>query len=377
MMLFSSICFLVILFPFMPQSHVHQGIKMFHPNPFNLEATHVETLTVDFNDTIPGNTLFLNRSEEGYPVSCFRKITTGVCIDDECRILRINLYWTMTGRYLGFELPEGEFLSKTEHVEFNKEEYKKLHNLLSAPYSLLANFRMDELVPKKNVETDAISAATISDVLAFTVEGAVYTTYTMWHLVYGDTRRKIIKLTEQELTTDLLQIILKSTNYEDRVWGLNHIWGYVKPTDELYELIFENIQNDNIKLAEKTLEVIPAESAASLSIQLRLMNCFNPANDELKQLIIDKLEDGPLLHDKTIDFLASGLYKYSDPVVTDILGLFERQYVSDPNALRKIADLLQHENRFIARKAYLYLEGMDIRDKEIKQQMELYQSTHK
>lgn len=66
MMLFSSICFLVILFPFMPQSHVHQGIKMFHPHPFDLEATHVEAITVDFNDTIPGNTLFVNRSEESY-----------------------------------------------------------------------------------------------------------------------------------------------------------------------------------------------------------------------------------------------------------------------------------------------------------------------
>ncbi|KPL11755.1 MAG: hypothetical protein AMS26_19560 [Bacteroides sp. SM23_62] len=350
---------------------------MFHPNPFDLEAADLEAIIVDFNDTIPGDTLFINRSEEGYPLSCFRKITAGVCIDNECRILRINLYWTMTGRYLGFELPVGEFLSKTEHVEFNDKEYKKMHTLLSDPYSLLVNFSMDELAPEKNVETDAVSSATISDVLAFTVEGAVYTTYTMWHLVYGDTRRKIIKMTEQELTIGLLEIILKSSDVEDRVWGLNHIWGYVKPTDKLYDLIFENIQNDNIYLAEKAIEVIPPEASSAASIQLRLLNCFNSANNELKRLILNKLQDASTLHGKTIENLASGIYEYNDPVITDILALFAKHSVSEPNALQNMAGLLQHENRFIARKAYLYLEGIDIQNSKIKQQMNLYQSVHK
>lgn len=376
-MFFTTIYFWVTLLSSMPQVWSHQGIEMFHPNPFDLEATHVESITVHFNDTIPGNILFINRSEEGYPVSCFRKITTGVCIDNECRILRIILYWTMTGRYLGFELPKGEFLSKTEHVEFNEEEYKKLHILLSDPYSLLANFRMDELAPKKKIETDAVTSATISDVLAFTVEGAVYTTYTMWHLVYGNTRREIIKMTEKEMTSGLLQIILKSTNLEDRVWGLNHIWGYVQPTDKIYDLIFENIQNDNINLGQRAIEVIPPEASASLSIQLRLLNCFNLGNDELKQLILNKLHDASLLQSVTIENLASGLDKYTDPVVTDILELFTRHSVSEPNALRNIADLLQRENHFIARKAYIYLVEIDIRDKKIKQQMDLYQSVHK
>jgi hypothetical protein len=377
MMFFITIFSLVTLIPDTPQGLPHQGIKMFHPDPFGLKATHVEAITVDFNDTIPGNTLFINRSDENYPLSFCRKITTGVCIDNECRILRINLYWTMTGRYLGFELPEGEFLSKTEHVEFTVEEYKKLHQLLTDPYSILANFSMDELVPGKKVETDAVSSATISDVLAYSVEGAVYTTYTMWHLVYGDTRRKIIKLTEKELTAGLLKIILGSSNVEDRVWGLDHIQGYVKPTAEIYDLIFENINQDHMELARRAIEVIPTEATATTSVQLKFMDCFNSADEEIKRLILRKLMDAPSLQVQTIDKLTSGINQYHDLVITDILALLEEHAVNETSVLQKLTGLLWHENKFVARKAFQYLEKREIRDKEIKQQLELYKSLQK
>ena len=43
------------------------------------------------------------------------------------------IYWNITGRYLGFELPVGEFLSKSEHKPFSEEEYERLNDLLADP----------------------------------------------------------------------------------------------------------------------------------------------------------------------------------------------------------------------------------------------------
>jgi len=70
-------------------------------------------------DGIP-DTLFQIRSANGYPIAYYKKIFTGVCFDSECRMLDIVLYWNITGRYLGFELPEGEFLSKSDHQAFSE-----------------------------------------------------------------------------------------------------------------------------------------------------------------------------------------------------------------------------------------------------------------
>ena len=103
------------------------------------EIHAVVPLIIDFKDTISNDTLVEYLSEEQIPVMYSREFLTGVCIDGKCRMLYIELFWNITGRYLGFKLPEGEFLSKTEHVKFNSNEYDKLNQLLADPNSALAN----------------------------------------------------------------------------------------------------------------------------------------------------------------------------------------------------------------------------------------------
>src|SRR5690554_4970202 len=100
------------------------------------------------------DTLFQVRSKDGYPISYFKKIYTGVCFDGECRMLDIVLYWNITGRYLGFELPKGEFLSKFDHEPFTDGEYERLHELLADLLSPLSMYTFNELAPKPVLEED-------------------------------------------------------------------------------------------------------------------------------------------------------------------------------------------------------------------------------
>jgi hypothetical protein len=68
-----------------------------------------------------------------------------------------------------------------------------------------------------------VSGATSKEVSDMVVEGAAYTTYKLWNIVYGPTQELVSRLTEIELTPDLIDLILKSPDRSDRVWALNRI----------------------------------------------------------------------------------------------------------------------------------------------------------
>jgi hypothetical protein len=134
--------------------------RYYFDEPFKISSVDsVAKVFVNFNDTIPNDTLYFCFSKPNL-MAVYREITTGVCLDGECRPVHIRLYWTITGRYLGFLLNKQE-LTKKEHTSFTEVEYRLLHSLLSDSLSVLANFTLDEIQPKKEikVKTDGITGA--------------------------------------------------------------------------------------------------------------------------------------------------------------------------------------------------------------------------
>ena len=191
------ITLLFMLVSFLSSDRAEHGIRIVEQPIIKGEVTKTLAIATEFNDTIQGDTLYLQFTDNEKPQMAYREISTSVCIDKQCRRLQITIYWDITGKYLGFELPPGEFLSKTEHVPFLENEYRRLHTLLANRYSPLANYKLEELAPKNKDNRngiDAISSATIKDVLNSVVEGAVYTTYMLWHIVYGNTQKEVQKL---------------------------------------------------------------------------------------------------------------------------------------------------------------------------------------
>ena len=232
------IIFILIIIHIDAYKRINQNISVFNENTLDLPITHIDSKLIEFADGF--DTLFVNKSLENYPISYFREIATGVCLDNECRPLNINVYWTVTGRFLGFELPTGEFLSKTDHEKFTFEEYQEMNRMLSNQNSILANFSIEELTEPVSPEekVDGISAATVASILDYCVEGAVYTTHTLWHIVYGETRTNIIALTESMLSPELLSLIFDSQNLLDKKWGLTHA-GKFWHAPEIQQQIFD------------------------------------------------------------------------------------------------------------------------------------------
>lgn len=329
-------------------------------------------------DGIP-DTLFQIRSSGGLPIAYYKKIYTGVCFDNECRMLDIVLYWNITGRYLGFELPEGEFLSKFDHEPFSEDEYKRLHGLLADLLSPLGMFAYNELAPKPPVEeeeVDGITSATSKDILEYVVEGAAFTTYTLRTLVYGPIQDEVESLTRQALSEELVLKILESPDVSDRIWALGHVRDHLELTPALRVAILNFIDDDNYSLAERAVHAIGSGELESNALQMLLLEKFYQSDYGLQKLILDKLKEAPQLDAKVTADLAQNLKKWEGGLLSNVLDLYIAQKVYDIETCRMVSELLQNENRYISQKAFNFLESSGQSYEEVDKQLDVYRTAY-
>lgn len=349
-------------------------IKYFQTPTVPLEAARVVKHYIDFKDSIPNDTLYQIRSVEDFPIAYYRKIRTGLCFDNKCRLLDIILYWNITGRYLGFEMPKDEFLSKTDHEPFVPKEYERLNEILADPESPLGGFTYNQLILKpdtKEVGVDGISSATSPAVLDHVVEGAVYTTYQLWQYTYGPAQQEVENLTKNALSQALILKIMGSPDKSDRMWALNHIKGYVELNPMLRDSLLHYISSDNYSLAERAINAIHSDELRDDSLQLQLLYKFYKEDYSLQKLLIDKIKEAPELLPQVKTSLASGLHSFSGEIFVKVLDVLDHQG-ADGEIYHKIAALLEKDNYFISRKAYDFLIKNEVKDKKIEKMLHKY-----
>ncbi len=343
----------------------------------NGELARVLPVYVNLRDTVSGDTLYLEFTNQGLPRSAYRKISTGVCIDGECRRLQISVYWDLTGRYLGFELPAGEFLSKSGHRPFSSEEYQRLHVLLANRYSALANYKLEELVHVENAssgEVDAVSSATVKEVLGSVVDGAVYTCYALWHIVYGNSQREVQKLALQYFSEELAMQLLASADSETRIWALNHLGKLGLWSGELEQNVLRLIGSRNYYLAERAISSFPQNMIDSPVLQKKIVALFETSEYQVKRLLALKLMNATVLSDELKNGLAASLPNYRGPLALNVLDLFIRHRVNDVPTCLQIAKLLDGEDKLLAKKAFDYLSQLSLGDRQIKKQLKSFRS---
>ena len=367
-LLFLSIC----IFSFQNKK---ESIRRFNKPELLAAATHSIPHVIDFRDTIPNDTLFEFVDKNNQAIYYSRKIMTSVCINGECRLVDIHLFWTITGRYIGFELPPGEFLSRTKHKPFYPKDYDRLNKLLGDPLSPLAHYSINELVPpadSSKVKPDAVSTATIAAVLDYIVKGAVYTTYTLWHIVYGQTKREIENLTAMQLTPRLTMQLLDSKNIDDQIWALNHIPGKIEIDKKLLHKLMENISGKDVYLAERSLNVLSPEILDNDSIQQQLGNIFTQSGFLQQRLILEKLKAAPSLRPVLLNQLSGKLNETNGILIKLMMELFISKNVNDNTVVEVTRQLLKHDNRYIANQALKYLETLDYADKKTERSIEKF-----
>ena len=311
------------------------------------------------------DTLFQVLTASGEPQAYYRHLIREVCFDGQCRLLNVFLHWNVTGRYLGFELPAGEFLSKTEHEPFTTREYRDLNTLLSDSLSPLGMLTYKELVPNADTSgraLDGVTSATSQEALRYVVKGAVYTTYTMWHEVYGPARQEVMRRTEEALTPALAQRLLHSPDMSDRYWTLSRL-NKIPLTSEVRAELLALINDDNYSLAERTLHAIPGTYLGDEQLQSGLAALIGTSSYSLKNLILRKLTEAPSLHRSVTSGVRGLLKNLNGEALKSAFGVLRAFGVADKQTLDTIRELQQSPNSYIANMASAYLRSVAATDR--------------
>ena len=312
-----------------------------------------------------------------------REIFTCVCTDTSCMPVRLRLYWDVIGDFLGYELPEGVELEKTDDDVFTKEDYEKLTEVLHNPVSTLNTYRIDELVSKTEEDdtdsTDGTTGATVMAIKNAVVENAVYTTYTLWHIVYGETRSKIRELVAQRQDTSFLLHMLNSAKSSYRLWAIDQIKARRLLQDQhFYPVIIDILNGKDEAVAKWALDSFEKDDLIVSKIQYDLYRVFDGSSVSMKFNTLRKLSQAETLNQEIIiklleDFIENNL---GPGIFTHIMDLTAN--IKKPNELllSKLISLLSHPNFYVSRKVYMYLSALDNATASLQNELLKFRDAH-
>ncbi|MGV3761367.1 hypothetical protein [Parapedobacter sp.] len=275
-------------------------------------------------------TVQLQKDGAGKPVGYHAYVFTPVCEDDLCKPVYINLYWDLLGNYMRYEVPLDQPLTKLDHVVFTPEEYEKLHEMLQDAESLLKDYQIDELVEsasnaRPGGDVDAVTGATAKSLQAVVIPGALYTCYTLWHIVHGRVRDTIASVTDSLVSPSLLLHFLRSGNYRYQHYALDRAMdgqGNIEPDFE--QDVVNLIGSPNIFLAQRVLKAIAPGYLQSAERQHWLGQLFIDANYRFQLALLAKLQDVPL--DKVLTkMLKAHQHDFNEEIATKIEQLLNKK----------------------------------------------------
>ncbi|GAA0878161.1 hypothetical protein GCM10009119_11290 [Algoriphagus jejuensis] len=306
-------------------------------------------------------TLYQYVSEEGFPVFYSRNVHTGVCYDNQCKLLNITLYWNPTGRYLGFELVDNEFLSKEDHVPFTDAEYVRLNKLLSDPDLPLGAFTFNQIAAKSKAslyKVDGVSGATAKDVLEYVVQGSAYTTFTLYELVYGDTKTEVESWTNEVMNDAYLENVLTKSPYQDQLWAIDLIHGRILDYPRSKEIVLDLMGAPDYSLAEKCLNSVVPEDLTEIEFQNKLIDKFQFFDFGMKSRTVELLKETTQISLDVVYKLNAFLPDLEVPIVSGVLDVFLEKGIDDPTTLQTIKEIANSENRYLAKKAGDYMDRL-------------------
>lgn len=206
-------------------------------NPTDSLKTCRKAFMFKTDDYAMANTINLCSNAAQVPVGYETALNRTVCDDKLCANVLLKIYWDLAGNYMRFDTIAGKPLTKFDHKRFSDADYKKLDQILKDRNSMLRVLEKSELVDKsiklKATSVDAVSGATPATIKNVVVEGAVYSSYTLWHFVNGQIKDSIRAFTLRNYSKQMTSHMLGSDNFETQLFALKQI------SQEQYESHFE------------------------------------------------------------------------------------------------------------------------------------------
>lgn len=254
------------------------------------DSTGVEYEVVLLNDT------------DGLPEAYTSYVTTPVCDDTLCALMHIRLYWNLLGNYIGFDTVSGLPLTKNDHIEFLDEDYKKLHRLLLDDHSIIKRKEkkdlFDEDIKRVSEVVDAVTGATAKEIKEVVVDGALYSSYTLYHIVHGGLSDSIRSDAERRYSASLQNKLLASDHADYQLFALKKLdkKDFVNHRDRIIELIHWTVPLNRLYLMKKMPETMWQDQ----EVQEEVSGFFGDLEVNSKSYFLKKLESMDQMSPKAI-----------------------------------------------------------------------------
>jgi len=314
----------------------------------------------------------------------FMDVGSVVCGDKKCDIVTVRLHFDPLGNYARYELPSGGSLTKRGHKPFTPDDHKKLHEILSDPYSQLKPIKWDQItMPKSSAEAgdkvDGITGATVLTQRSLVVVGAAYTCYTLWHWSHGEVVNVIREMTSSASDKQDLIRYLRSGEYPYVAFATDQLQTRKLFDAATIDAVVHVMQHGSAKLLDPALRYLAkAASETGTDCFLRCRDdAFLVADSDKRVQFLDALRNSTRelpsgYLDRFSGWLARADSYYE---VHLLLTLLERGKVSSAEATNEAMSLLERKNPVIVRRSYQYLKAQQLSQSQQKK-LEKFEQQH-
>jgi len=325
-------------------------------NFLSWEGERISHTFNDIVDELSDQQIIELQDEAGMPVYFGRYFFKDVCISGKCKMIRVWLFWDGAGNYLGYQVPDDEPLTKSDHTVFEPEDYQKLDKILSDRSSILEDLKQEDLVIipdsiENPYELDGYTAATQPALSEVIVKDAVYTCHTLWHTVYGSTQQEVFRLLNERTDVDFLEKMLASKQPGKIIWVIDAVEKQRKYHEEFYPRFIEYIKSEDDLLADKALDYFQNSMLNDELLRNRLVDemAYFSARTNV-ELIWRLIEHGTVsdeIFGKLLQFVKEG--KLQVTALNIVYQLFQLEFMKDEQIKTTMNNFLNGEDAYVRR----------------------------
>jgi len=335
----------------------------------------ISKVPLSFLDSIPDDTLSVYYSYVNLPVAFSRNFHTSVCMDTMCRLVDIALFWDVTGKYLGFSLPQGEELTKKKHTPFEEKDYARLDEILGDSTSLLGFYTLSDIHPVRQsvAQADGTTGATLPDLSPWIIKDAAYTSYTLWHLAYGATRDSLLVYIKQHLLSNqLLFSILQDKNPFSEIRGLQWIGASNQDPGQFIEPALTILHNGNFLASRQALKFLKGCHIDKDRLQKEVIQLLDNQDFRIKNLALEYIRESDKLSQSVGRELLSRLKSDNYYLVNVILTILATRFEADHSDQLNLSVLLASKNINISNRIYYFLLSLPDKSSDIARKLNQY-----
>ncbi|WP_111708295.1 hypothetical protein [Lutibacter citreus] len=221
----------------------------------------------------------------------YSKIETSVCSDTLCRIVNLKVYWDLAGNLKKFDTIPGKQLTKNDHINFTSEDYSKLLKTLKDNYSVIGKKHVGAFIEKdkfrKSDKIDGVSGATKRTIKEEAVEGALYSTHTLWKLINGTIKKQLKEYTNSNYSEKFKLQLLNSENGNTNLFALQKL----KDDDyvEQFDLILKIMKKKHSLVNFYISKALPQSIFKDEISKQKLKNVWSFLDENSKSVLIENL----------------------------------------------------------------------------------------